>query len=403
MNISHHPIPPIETAARRCGLKLNPTGREMEAFTCRCWLPDCGDMKQRGHVYMNVQSNTYYCQRCHRGGNSWTLLQQIGTPELRERLKEEARLHQPLRRPIEKADSAIASVDDCSAVYNALLNRLALKPSHRRNLLKRGLPEQEIERGAFRSMPTADSGNGICKLLLKEGYDLNGIPGFFCKDGLWQLRHYPGILIPVRDEYRRIQGFQVRIDDDLVRRGYDKYLWFSSAEKDEGTSSGSPSHIAIPNGYKVRGGRLVNLKHPDRGCKTWLTEGPLKADISALYLGMPVFGVPGVGNHADAIRKASALGVKSTMVAYDADLTRNPQVRQAAKKLILELAQVGITGIPVIWNELSGKGLDDLLTKMELDTLPLPAERLQYSILTNRELEEEIKVELRVTMTFKPQ
>lgn len=56
-------------------------------------------------------------------------------------------------------------------------------------------------------------------------FDLNGIPGFYFRDGSWRLCAYSGLLIPVRDADGRMQGIQIRRDSaDRM-----KYVWLSGA------------------------------------------------------------------------------------------------------------------------------------------------------------------------------
>lgn len=62
----------------------------------------------------------------------------------------------------------------------------------------------------------------IARKLLKKGFRLDGVPGFFInRDGDWEAAFYRknnGYLCPVRDGKERIIGFQIRLDVPLKER-----------------------------------------------------------------------------------------------------------------------------------------------------------------------------------------
>ncbi|HDR8447312.1 TPA: DUF3854 domain-containing protein, partial [Bacillus cereus] len=167
-----------------------------------------------------------------------------------------------------------------------------------------------------------------------------GIPGFYeMKKGQLSLRLMsgsPGILIPFRNQYNQIVGWQVRVDEvknsvhvkaaptgvkaelieqanvvkitkngDCIFEGElevskkveipfqegqivvkihkgQKYLWLSSANKNHGTGAGGsenplPVHVAVPSSH---------LKHWNSGIlhqtkSVMITEGAMKADLVA--------------------------------------------------------------------------------------------------------------------------
>jgi hypothetical protein len=180
---------------------------------------------------------------------------------------------------------------------------------------------------------------------------LLGIPGFFqAQRGGWVLGGKPGILIPVRDQEGRIQGLQVRVADHDAEGG--RYRWLSSNEKPGGASSGVPMHVARPVG-----GLRQEL--------VWVTEGPLKADVSAHYLGATVLGVAGVVNWHDVpkfVQPLSRPGAPAqVVVAYDADAQENAQVAESRKALVSALLAVHAIVSLAIWPMSQGKGLDDVL------------------------------------------
>ena len=186
---------------------------------------------------------------------------------------------------------------------------LKLKETHRRNLLLRGLTLNEVRQMEERGFLSTDDENSvtIARKLLKKGFRLDGVPGFFInRDGDWEAAYYRknnGYLCPVRDGKERIIGFQIRLDVPLKER---KYLWFTSSGLERGTSSGSPAGMF----GKIKDGTV------------YVTEGILKAEIAWMCTGNPYIGVPGVSNHKGletVLRKLKEQGLKRVYECYDMD------------------------------------------------------------------------------------
>lgn len=215
--------------------------------------------------------------------------------------------HTPLPSPAPKQavkQLPIAPIDRRTAVYQALLSQLNLSDDHKANLLRRGLTQEQIDRLQYRSMPTDDR-RTIVHELTKSGLNLGGVPGFWMQDSEVRLSGAPGILIPVRDMADRIQACQIRCDH--VDQG-GKYRWLSSAGKPCGCSSGCPVHIVRPEGS-------------DAG-EVWITEGPLKADISALKLKRAILAVGGVGSWPGVIPVIRQLKPERVIISFDMDKNR---------------------------------------------------------------------------------
>jgi len=281
-----------------------------------------------------------------------------------------------------------ASIEVRDAVYNAFLDKLVLSPRHRDALNARGLKNDLIDRNNYKTTPMWDSAEGICSLLIKDGYSLERIPGFYKnREGKWTFMTLPGFLIPVRDQKQRIQGFQIRVDDKYLELKEDikKYIWFSSVSKNGGCSSGAPVHAALPLNREIK---------PET--KLWITEGPLKADIASAYMGLPFLGVAGVSLYRQAAQEAKKMQVNKAVIAYDADLQKNPHVKDAEKELVKELMARGIKATPVTWAEVLGKGIDDLVTGIISEEFPLPKTTLERLITVNAGLQKEIQIDISI-------
>jgi hypothetical protein len=252
-----------------------------------------------------------------------------------------------------------ADIDHIDGVYSTLLRgHLVLSEPHRAALLARGLSAGEISRCGYASAPlTPDDGNRIaCEL---SAFALGGVPGFYQHGGEWRMSSVgPGIIIPIRDEYSRVVGCQVRRD-----AGSPRYLWFSSAGKPCGTSSGSPVHHA-----------RAHLLH--NACEVILSEGSLKADIAAYYLNVPVVAAAGVSNFGPDFAenlKAKFPNIKTCFVAFDSDWRIKLPVKTALERLMRNLSSVGFRVRVRTWPP-QHKGIDDyLLTLASSQSKGVPA------------------------------
>jgi hypothetical protein len=220
-------------------------------------------------------------------------------------------------------------------VYRDFISHLILSAEHKENLLNRGMTEKEIAAGLYRSTPESKYVDALAKK-----YNLYGVPGFFKEGGRWMCVATRGMLIPVLNELAQIVGFQIRLDNPDKNK---KYVWFSSSNMG-GSSPGPRIHVARPS----------RVKHPGL---VWITEGPLKANISAERLGIIMLGVPGVNCWKHALPVLEHLNANRVVVAYDSDYHKE-QVRIHARALVNEIRKKYKTGI-ALWHE--HKGLDDAL------------------------------------------
>ncbi|ERM91245.1 hypothetical protein O163_11475 [Caldanaerobacter subterraneus subsp. yonseiensis KB-1] len=334
--------------AEKLGIKILRKASS-EEYVGRC--PFCGDSEnpEHGHLYLNVSKNVYYCVRCGEGGDTVDLYAKLKNIDIKEAYKELKKGNvTPLadKEKLKKVQhNPVAPIEVRDKVYRAFLDKLTLEHKHIRNLLKRGLSWEETAKNLYKTLPEEPQQRWkICRELIKEGYPLEGIPGFYQreKDGkrYWDFVDYKGFLIPVRDVQGRIQGFQIRLDEEEKGR---KYVWFSSRDKLNGTPAhawqgvhGGPSKIVI------------------------VTEGPLKADV-AHYLSRYTFvSVPGVTAIRDIEIVLKQLGAKKVYIAFDMDILTNPAVQKAKERLEEQLKNAGFEVQTKIWDG-RYKGIDDYL------------------------------------------
>jgi hypothetical protein len=254
------------------------------------------------------------------------------------------------RKPAPRPDvhsHPLASPSHLDGIYSTMIRgHLVLSNEHKSNLLARGLSDLDIENNGYKSVPTSLYGGTVARLLSE--LDLRGVPGFYRERGRWQMfTPGRGFFISVRDSRHRIRGFQIRMDDGPTR-----YLWFSSASKPEGQSSGAPIHFARPN--------LIAEQR-----RVFITEGALKADVIAARLNAPVIGIPGVttwpGGFGQKLRKACPQ-IREVFLCFDSDFRTNEHVRRALFNLIAELRASLYSPKVLTWE--SAKGFDDYLTRV---------------------------------------
>ena len=227
------------------------------------------------------------------------------------------------------------SDDALDEVYRKLLNLLPLHSKHYKHLKERGMKDSEIARFKYRTLP---SGSREKFLSYFTPSKVEGIPGFGIKRGRLSLAGRPGLIIPVISPNNKIVSLVIRPDKQDPGR---KYIVLSSSWLEKGSSPGARIHLATPSQIETN--------------TIWITEGPLKANISAERLKARVIAVPGVSSWGEILD----LNLPERMVlAYDSDY-ENFQVRYHARKLSNALLDKGVDLKAALWDNF--KGLDDVL------------------------------------------
>jgi len=211
------------------------------------------------------------------------------------------------------------------------------------------LTDDQISRHGYGSLPAArqDRDRLAAIMLDGEGSHLVGqIPGIYRNDGRLTISGRAGILIPVL-QHSLIVGIQIR-HTGKVNDTAQRYTWLSSRNLPDGCGSGAPSHVAMPDG--------------DADVETVIiTEGIIKANITADRMGRAVIAVPGVTITADVIPLLTQLGATGVWLAYDNDAATKPEVARAEQKLIDTLSALTCTVHRLSW-AVTWKGVDDALT-----------------------------------------
>ncbi len=215
------------------------------------------------------------------------------------------RFRYPETKEIAKADP-----NTLHDVYTLLLNNFSLLSKHKDNLLQRGLPEDEIIRRGYGSLPEKKRWKKVQAIIQKFGETVcASVPGLIVQDGeygrYWTVSGMPGILIPVRDLQGRILAMKVRLDQE---DDSGKYRYLSSKSKG-GPGPGSHVHVPLNHGIQVDTVRI--------------TEGELKADIATRLDQTLTLSIPGVSMWRMAFPILKQINPKIVIIAFDEDSKTN--------------------------------------------------------------------------------
>lgn len=347
----------------------------------KAYCPVCGKTEGRRTLNINPVEEKFHCFRCGAGGRTnalyclymgWDITEENQKRAFKELIGDYSFAFEGGNKKAYKAFkgdttvsfvstknayenedtsvSKIASIDVRHKTYSALLEELGLATEHRKNLLQRGLTEDEIVRLGYKTSPTKNP-TVLCELLIEKGCTLEGVPGFY-KDstGKWSVvgSNERGILIPFKNTQGKIQGLHKRLDN--TENG--KFRWFSSGGFNEGTKAENWIHFA---------GEFENRS-------VIITEGAMKADIiSTIKGGKAVLAVPGV----NSIQKLEDIlidlknnkGINRIETVFDMDYITNEQVERAYNNLLGLLKKLDIEYHKQVWSPCY-KGYDDYLAML---------------------------------------
>jgi hypothetical protein len=249
--------------------------------------------------------------------------------------------------PPTSAGQERAVAEQLHTVYSSLLSRLGLAAAHHEDLQRRGLTDEAIDQGGYRSLP-GKGRTAIAKAMREKfGDRIFNVPGFVLKEGAngkyVTLKGAIGMVIPCRDSAGRIVALKVRRDGD----GEGSRYFYVSSTNEGGPGPGSPIHH--PHGTPLN----VELAR--------ITEGELKADVIFALTSVPTLSVPGASSWRMVLQCLKDLGAVIVRVAFDMDVLTNRRIADALIQCINALRQEGFQVELERWNPADGKGLDDLL------------------------------------------
>ena len=222
-----------------------------------CGKPDwCSVSADGKKAVCRREGNGSGVRKVDRSGQEYWLYEPNGHGEARS---PEDEPHERYHEAPEKADP-----ETLDRVYGALLGELTLSRHHERDLHRRGLSADHIERGGYQTLPKSGREELARRLVYRFGSEVcSRVPGLHEKEaGTWSVAGASGLLVPVRDAEGRIGALKVRSDG--AEKG-SRYTYLSSKNRG-GPGPGSQAHVPLHAG-------------PGHGVVR-LTEGELKADVA---------------------------------------------------------------------------------------------------------------------------
>lgn len=294
------------------------------SWDCNCIF--CG---HKGKLNINFVKNVFNCNYCgeHGGmlelyGNYYNLTNREAFEEIcsglhlekSQQLETRAKVPEPSHHSTDNLrDSSLASETDINKTYSMLLSMLTLSDKHKQDLKNRGLTEKQIIERRYRSTPVFGFKQTVQRLI-QAGCVVQGVPGFYMdKDGKWSMNFSSrgsGFLVPMESIEGNIRGMQIRLDHP---RDGQKYIWFSSVNKENGTSSGSPLHF---------------IGNPDAET-IYITEGGLKGSIAHYFSGETFLCVAGITQYKNIpalLQELKSRNLKHINEAYDMDKLMHTEV-----------------------------------------------------------------------------
>ena len=255
---------------------------------------------------------------------------------------------EPLEALTRHQDSSLSSeeLDLRDSVYTSLLLGLTLSEEHRQNLRDRGLSDDQIDAGLFRTFPSREEFAALWYVLYESYHDvLLSIPGFQDVYPFTPVDAFGGLVIPVLSRNPvRVQALKIR------REGTPKYIYFSGGN----TSCGVPVHVPPTSEGQCW----------ENSSTVLVTEGELKAAVVSQFQNLPCLGIAGVSNWRHALPILSELQARQVVVAFDCqDVRTKPPVLQQLRLFVDFLRVQGYSVELLVWDSLcvEYKGLDDLL------------------------------------------
>lgn len=351
---------------------------------------DCPFCNRNRKFHVDFSKGVYRCNACGESGGLLKLHQTLcGLPDTKfayadlvkewNSLPEDRKQIIPSFKNTQSQNSKQATIIDVrNRVYQNLLSNLSLSEKHHEDLISRGLTDEQITNGGYKSLPVL----GFCTLaelsLWKavnisdyqeamlywhNQFQKNGstIPGYFSAfEDIRIVRRKNGYFVPVRDRLGRISGMQIRYDalpEDASQKqkdSYHKYSWFSSSEKETGCTVTGIEQIHHA-GFS---------EDDDKSPHTvYLTEGALKADVASALSGKPFIALIGVNNTSQLSKELSDLksrGTKMIKVAVDMDYRDKPLVERSLQNILRIIAESGLQSVMLTWDP-KYKGIDDFL------------------------------------------
>lgn len=216
----------------------------------------------KGTMLLNVSNNSYICKNCEERGYSISLYAKCKYISNKKAYKILLQSKPDMQSNI--INTIITNVkkndEELDFVYQEFLEMLQLNPEHTMKLLKLGFDITDIEEIGFRTIPTnEEEKERICQVLINNGLDLKGIPGFYQNNRFrWTFKSHKGLFVPVINNCRII-GLRINLDKKYDMETTD--IWFSSGQDNNGTKASNNMMILLPKENRLQ---IINDKKNEK-------------------------------------------------------------------------------------------------------------------------------------------
>lgn len=153
-------------------------------------------------MHVNRQNDTWRCNYCNESGGMLALyaaLQHISNSEAYREICDAIQngicfsgysgTQTDTQNPEPAEESPLAEPLIIHNTLSALFSMLSLTKEHREHLrTKRGLTDEQIEALGYKSTAPFYLSRPLAEKLVEKGYQIQGVPGFYQKDGRWMIR-----------------------------------------------------------------------------------------------------------------------------------------------------------------------------------------------------------------------
>lgn len=260
---------------------------------------------------LNIKNNSYVCKNCEEKGYAIGLYAKIKCISNKEAFKklisEKPEINFEIHETIQNESRNDTELD---IVYSNFLKLLKLEKKHFDKLKGIGFNNESINQIGFKSIPTNENIKiDICSKLIKDGYNLQGIPGFYQNFNFkWTFKSHRGIFIPVVNN--EIIGLRINLDEQYNTNTTD--IWFSSNNCYNGTKAKNNIMILKPNNKKIE---LYDSKTKEDVIIA--TEMNLAYKLAYTYKDTIVIGIPNVISKQEANKLMRTININNIFFVMD--------------------------------------------------------------------------------------
>ena len=276
---------------------------------------------KNGDMKLNILNNSYVCKKCEAKGYAiglYAKLKYISNKDaFKELISQEPKIdfqYNPIINNNRKNE------DELDIVYRELLRNLKLEDWHYKKLLSYGFTDDDIKNIGFKTIPLNENTKiEICRRLIKNGYQLQGTPGFYQNANFkWTFKSHEGIFVPVINN-NSIIGLRIHLDKKYNANTTD--IWFSSKNEYNGSKAKNEFMILRPEVYNIQ---LLNKERQQDIIIA--TEMILAHRLHSKYKNEIVIGIPNIISKLETGRLANLISIDNIYIVMDFHTISNSAV-----------------------------------------------------------------------------